>query len=537
MRPLSPALATLPRRPRVLLSTSPFEVFFGRSFPYVPSGLATLAASVDAAGYPVRFINPDSLAFPAFGASRDAIDPAQYEKNLFDPSFFAWQKLEAFLRTQAFDVFGISVMISQFAAAHELARLAKRVNPRAVIVMGGIGVTVKPELAFSEGATVDYVIRGEGEVSFVALLAALCGHGRLEGIPGLSRRSDGPSTDRTAPALLPDLDRLPFPAKHLYLPLSPTDRLPPAAYGRLFASRGCPYRCTYCDSNKLWTRKPRFHGPEYVVEQLRELRARFGVRLVVFDDDTFALDRHRTAELLERLRRARLDVVWRCETRANLVTSELLRAMKRAGCRSITLGIESGSPRTIARVKKGTTREEMLEAARLIKSEGLLLNAFFMFGFPWETEDDFRQTLEMVHRVDANGEVGSVHSYFIPYPGTELHEELRRAGELPTAPLHQLHHHNASLRLAKGIPPARYPELTAEIDRTLARLNLRTRSRLGLTHPRYFLLNLEQRGYLARRFLLGAARGPLAALARRTIGVATAATRAPFAQRDLKWRA
>jgi len=491
-------------KPKVIISTSPWHTFFGESLFYIPTGLSYLAGILDREGYPVTVINPDSLSTDGSVSLKTHFESGDLDKNMNDPDFPVWRELEHFLRNNPFDILGISVMISQFPSAHLLARLAKKVNPRAIVALGGIGATVKPELAFNDAGLVDYVVRGEGEFTFLELVRRIEAGESVDTLKGISYKENGAVRHNPDADLIGALDSIPHPAKHCYRPLRDGQPLPSIAYGRLFFSRGCPFQCTYCDSKKLWTSRVRYPSPEYVVAQIRQIKERYGTRLFVFDDDNFFLSPKVCNAVLDQLIQSRLNISWRCEMRANQVTDELLTKMKKAGCKSITIGIESGNPEILQKIKKGVTTEEMIRAAKLIKRHGIALNAFFMFGFPWETEAQMRDTLNMMYTIAPDGEVGAVHSFLIPYPGTVIYEELRSLGKLPDMPLHHLHHRNQAVQLTPHMEADRYRAFASEVEKSFSDYNLRARLKLLYRHPRYFLLNLQQRGMLNVSSLLGA---------------------------------
>jgi len=477
---------------KILLSTVPWDSLFGANSPYVPTGISFVAGVAERANYDVKVINPDSIMLSNYNPHEKYGNCDFYEKNLNDSEYVIWKELENFLKKNHFDVLGISVKITQFPAALKFANLAKKINPKIIIICGGIGVTVRPDLAFTKGSCVDYVVRGEGEITFLTLLTHIEEGKTVKDIPGISYRNGDNVIHNKDASLISDLDSLPHPAKHLYTPID-NSILPPIAYGRLFTSRGCPFACSYCDSKKLWTRKVRYNSPEYVVEEMEELKRRFGVKLFVFDDDTFALDKKQCDSLLDLMIERNLGVYWRCETRANLVNDKLLEKMKRAGCMSISIGVESGNDMILKKVKKGITKEQLLNACNLIKKHGMLVNAFFMFGFPWESESEIKDTIDFLYKIAPNGEVGAVHSYLVPYPGTEIYNDIEAEG---------LHHLNRSLKFTPHISCERFLQLTEEIDNIFSKYNLANRYRLIMKCPHYFLINIQQRKLLNVKDLL-----------------------------------
>jgi|GEM_PF-564873 radical SAM superfamily enzyme YgiQ (UPF0313 family) len=494
------------KKPKVILSTVPWYSLFGANLTCIPTGLAFVAGALEHLGYSARIINPDSLTFQGYSQAESYSNESAYEKNLSDPSYFIWKALEQFLRENPFDIFGVSVMITQFPTARVLSQIAKKINPNAVVIWGGIGVTVKPELAFdTHDSVVDYVVRGEGEQTIVNLIKCLEENRPVCNVNGISYVSSNEIIHNPDAEPIRHLDDIPHPAKHLYTSINGTAKAPPYSYSRLFTSRGCPFQCTYCDSNKLWSRKVRNQSAEYIVEEIELLKKHFGVKMIVFDDDTFALDSKACDHLLDLMIARRLNVSWRCETRANLVTEKLLTKMKRAGCKSITLGVESGNEETLKKIKKGVTKDQIRRAAKLIKQQGILLNGFFMFGFPWETEQEMKNTLDFIYELGPNGEVGAVISFLIPYPGTKLYNDIVEQGLMPDMPLHLMHHRNRTIKFTRDISQERFNELTAEIETSVNKYNRTIRSRLILKNPAYFLLNLQQRGYLNPELLISAA--------------------------------
>ena len=499
-------------KPRIIISTSPWHTFFGESLFYIPTGISYLAGVLDREGYPVTVINPDSLSPDGSISLKTHFANEDLDKNMNDINFPIWRKLEIFLRNNPFDILGISVMISQFPSAHLFARLGKKINPRAIVVFGGIGVTVKPELAFEGEGLVDYVVRGEGEFTFLELIRRIEAGKPVDTLKGISYKENGIVRNNPDVDLVGNIDSIPHPAKHCYHSIGDEQKLPSIAFGRLFFSRGCPFQCSYCDSKKLWTHRVRYPSPEYVVEQIRQIKERYGTRLFVFDDDNFFLNPKVCNAVLDQLIQSRLNIFWRCEMRANQVKADLLRKMKRAGCRSITIGIESGNPEILKRIKKGVTTEEMIHAAKLIKRHGIALNAFFMFGFPWETESQMLDTLNLMYKIAPDGEVGAAHSFLIPYPGTAIYEEIRSLGKLSDNPLHHLHHRNRTVQWTPHMEAERYRAFTVEVEKSVNDYNLRARAMLLFRHPRYFMLNLQQRGMFNVSSLLKLAKTAIAGL-------------------------
>jgi radical SAM superfamily enzyme YgiQ (UPF0313 family) len=182
------------------------------------------------------------------------------------------------------------------------------------------------------------------------------------------------------------------------------------------AKRGCPFDCTFCASAALSGRRVRFRSVSGVMAELDFLKSDFGVRGIFLYDDTFTVKRTWTLEFCERIAKRKLS--WLCGTRVDMVTPDLLRTMRKAGCEFIEYGIESGSQRMLSDVlRKGITTEQALEAARATKKAGIGVIANYMFGFPGETEHDMKATFSLVKKAPSDVVEASI---FMPMPGAEM---------------------------------------------------------------------------------------------------------------------
>jgi radical SAM superfamily enzyme YgiQ (UPF0313 family) len=413
-----------------------------------PLGIASLAAVLERDGHEVRLFDC-------------TIGRAQDE---------SWVLSE--LGRYGAEFVGFSATTPSFGAARRLARAVRKLLPEAPLVIGGAHATAAPEHALADGAF-DAAVLGEGETTVVELCRHLAQQGLagLDRIAGLALRVDG-SVRRTPPRPpVEDLDELPFPARHLLPPLSayhPT----PASYralpvGVLMTSRGCPFRCTFCD-RAVFGNRCRMHSPERVVEEVRQLVHRYGAREIRFFDDTFTLNRRRVLELCERLRLAGLRLPWTCLTAVRAVTPELLRAMRLAGCWQVLYGLESGDAAMLRRLGKGNTVELNEQAVRWAKEAGMSVRADFIVGTPGETRESLRRTVAFAKRLPLDY---AHFNKFIPFPGTALSDELAQQGysfdfDRPCS----IVDHTAVMVTPKGMTPT---EFTDFLDRANKEFYLR----------------------------------------------------------------
>jgi len=236
--------------------------------------------------------------------------------------------------------------------------------------------------------------------------------------------------------LISPLDELPFPARELldrerYAKVQHSRGIS-EEYGpqtEIFTSRGCPGRCIFCAVNVNYGSRVRFRSVENVLAEVEECRGRFGIRHFIIQDDTFNLRESRVADLMRGFRALGVPS-FSCDARVDTVSRDMLEEMARSGCRKISFGVESGSPRILALNGKGITRDQVVQAFEWARKVGIeLLEATFMIGsHPDETVEDVRLTQNLIREIRPDILFCSVA---VPYPGTELRTLLQEAGCYP----------------------------------------------------------------------------------------------------------
>lgn len=338
-------------------------------------GLAYLAGALEAQGHNVRVV--DEVA------GQDALTA-----------------LDGF----APDVAGISFMTMYAPRAYAIADALRRRG--VAVVLGGAHPSALPEEALEHG---DCVIRGEGEVTFPRLLDS----GRIQGV---------------VEAKLPDdLDALPMPRRDkldLEFYAASGDQLCGYSYRTLgvITSRGCPFHCTFCINSTAETNL-RYHSPERVLEEIRELVHRYRIESIAFYDELIATDPKRLMAICEgMLSQGLAHLRWECQMHPRMVRPDVLALMKRAGCLQVGLGFESGSQRVLNAINKNTIVESNYEAARKVREAGLKLRGCFVVGVPGETPEDIAATERFIQ--NAQIDFASIH-FLTPMPGTLLFEQMR----------------------------------------------------------------------------------------------------------------
>jgi anaerobic magnesium-protoporphyrin IX monomethyl ester cyclase len=349
--------------------------------PMIPLGLASLAAVALEAGYSVEVVDA-------------------WAEGLREPAQLA-ERLRALPVPK---VTGVSVLTTNLRGAKDAVTASRAAFPGTLLMIGGPHVSAMPGEVLEQFPAADLGVYGEGELTLKEVLAAFLVDGKApQGLAGTLWRDGGGKTIQAASRpVIQDLDTLPRPARHLFQ----LDRYRPhAPYGRRWryaneiTSRGCPFHCAYC-SKSVFGDSYRAFSPERVVDDLRELVTRYHVREIHFYDDDLTLNRKRTVDLLERLIAAKLDLIWSCTTRCDLVDAELLSLMKKAGCWMVSYGIESGNEALRATVQKGVSREQIGAAVRDTKRAGMRVTGYFIVGLPGETEETFLETMAFMQALD-----------------------------------------------------------------------------------------------------------------------------------------
>jgi anaerobic magnesium-protoporphyrin IX monomethyl ester cyclase len=322
-----------------------------------------------------------------------------------------------------YDVVGISTDTTRHRQALQLAGRAKASG--CTVVMGGPHPGYVDEEILST-RRVDFIVRGEGEVTFSALVAALeKKNGQFDSIQGISFRSNG-GLVRSAPRpFIENIDILPLPARHL---LNMDDYRRTKFGGRditpLLTSRGCPYQCAFCASSHFFGKKVRARSVASVLNELEEIYHRYHFNAVAFVDDTFNLFPKRVIEICHGIIEKKLDLWWWCLSRIDLLlrNEEMVKEMVGAGAKSVFIGVESSSPITLKELRKGISVEETVQTVEMLKRNGLEIHASYILGGLHDTVEMIHETIRFAKRLDTNV---AQFSILTPYPGTAVYEEVK----------------------------------------------------------------------------------------------------------------
>lgn len=335
------------------------------------------------------------------------------------PPQYTYDELRALLAERQFDVAALTAMTFTLIDVFLTCKIIRELHPHAKIVLGGPHVHLFPEETIRR-PEVDFLVQGEGEIAFKQFLDAL-EHPelwpRIKGLVYLDER--GRTVDNGIAPSTDDLDSLGFPARHLIDTTMYTSLLGKSdVITTMFTSRGCPYRCTFCDRPHSPVLSGfRWRTAKHVADEM-EACAAMGIREAFIYDDTFTVRRDRVLELCEEIRQRKIDFRWDVRAHVNTITPELLKAMAGAGCDRIHYGVESGNDRMLKEIKKNSTVAKIKEAFKQTREAGLETLAYFIVGQQTETLADIQDSIDLAKELDPN----YVHfTIFCPYPGTEIY--------------------------------------------------------------------------------------------------------------------
>jgi len=328
------------------------------------------------------------------------------------------------------DLIGITTVISLWKDVLAVAGAVKRYSPGIPIAVGGANPTRYPNESLAH-PEIDYVIVGTGQGPLMELCDALENerdvthidncfskkqpHRTLGPFPKLEKLDSYPSPDRTA--LPPTLYSLPF------CPENPTTSM--------MSGLGCPFKCAFCDCRLL---KPvHSRSAAAVLDEIAQV-CELDIRSAIFQDELFTLKPSRVMEICRGINERGLSLNWAVKSRVDCITHEIVEAMVGAGCFNIHFGIESGSPSTLHRMRKGITLDQVRNAVKLVKSSGITCTGNFMIGYPGEDEDDIRRSIDLAQELEMN-----VTQFFltVDIPGTELFDEALRNGRRKADPFRE----------------------------------------------------------------------------------------------------
>lgn len=380
-------------------------------------GLAYIAAVLEKAGHQVWYLD-----YPALGLTVKDTEKIlmTYQEN--------------------FDYIGLSATTPLINSALLIADTAKRLWPKVKIVFGGVHPSVMPDEVMAQPA-VDFVVIDEGEET----MRELADGKKPAEILGLCHKAGGRVIKNALRPLIKNLDQIPPPAYHL-LPMA---KYYPAvgSYRRLpvmimFATRGCPGRCTFC--YRTFRGVVRKRSARNILDEIKILQRDYGVKEVAFYDDTFTLFKDVVLEFCGMIIKEKIDLTWSCFTRVDHINEELLRIMKRAGCHLILFGVESADEQILKNINKRIFLTQVVQAVKAARKIGVETRASFMIGNQGETEETIKKTIAFAIKLDPDEVQFNIAT---AYPGTEFFNWAKAGGYIKNFNWHDYSMSNVVLEL------------------------------------------------------------------------------------------
>ncbi|MFA5124376.1 MAG: radical SAM protein [Patescibacteria group bacterium] len=380
----------------------------------------------------------------------------------------------------------------------EITRRIKVINPAIKIIVGGPHPTIAAEETMRGMPAIDFCVLGEGEVTFLELIRALISEQVDFGvIKGIAYRDNAEILITEPRPLIDNLDTIPFPARDLlpvekyYLP--PTRTTDSGQAINIISGRGCPYRCGFCMAESVWKRRYRTRSVSNVLAEIEECMKNYQATSFNFHDELFTANKDRVKEFCEEIIRRKLDISWVVMARVDSVNNEMLKLMRRAGCKRIGFGFESGSQRILDKMCKGATLEQARIAVDLCRKNDILVSGAFIIGYIDEDPWTVNQTIDFACSLDLDTAAFFVA---IPYPGTPMYEEAKARGYI-----RKDFDWSDFCSVSNHIPPMDLPDLSSD---TLLKLKRKAFIKFYL-RPKYIIYRLKKIKSLAdlKDILLG----------------------------------
>ena len=413
---------------KTLLTNPPQTFFPGSDIPAanLPLGLLYVAAVLDEAGCKTEILDAfmTDLPFRKIGDVTEVGMP--------------YERIKEEIQRRKPDIVGIAnPFTSQVEHAIKVADIVKEVDPSILTVVGGPHVTVVPAEFLEETRNVDIVVIGEGEYTMLDIVRFFEGTKKIDDIQGIAHRRDNKVVLNSPRPFTKNLDELPYPAYHLvdmeqYLdPKRIEYRSFQNRAVSMVTSRGCPFNCSFCSVHLHMGKTFRAHSVDYVVDHIEYLVNKYRVKTIYFEDDNLTFNIQRFEAICDTIIERDIKFQWETPNgvRADYLTLDLLKKMKKTGCQSVFVGVESGDQHVLDNIiGKSLRLKNVIKFAEMCKKIGLRTGAFYIIGFPGETKETMMNTVDFALMLKRKYDVGMHLLFATPSYGTRLYEECKQNG-------------------------------------------------------------------------------------------------------------
>ncbi len=323
------------------------------------------------------------------------------------------------------DVVATTAFTAEIVDALEVLKLAKKINPKVITVIGNVHPTFcYEEILRAPDNPVDYIVRGEGEETMVDLMNALAAQDELSAVKGIAYRQKGMIVVTPQREYIKDLDSLPMAWDLVDWSIYTYKPMEGSILAIVSSSRGCSQKCSFCSQQLFWERTWRGRSPENFVAELEYLRDTYGVNVVMLADETPTLDRKRWEAILDLLIERRVGTKILMETRVDdiLRDEDIMEKYKEAKIDHIYVGVESTSQATLDIFNKNIKVEESRRALQLINEYDIVSETSFVLGMPGDTVESIRSTVELAKFYNPD------LAFFLaiaPWPYSEIYADLK----------------------------------------------------------------------------------------------------------------
>ncbi len=374
-------------------------------------------------GMDVLFINPRTeLALKSKIFHREPPNgllllSAVLENTGFDVAFLDWAYNTADLKSYLAEepkIVGITSLTNTHNLAMKILKKVKESQPDVITLYGGPHATFKYAEILRKNKDVNYVLCGEADLTILEFVRAIFSSNMQNffQIPNLAFRINGKIhyNESYIPA---NLDNLPLPARHL-IDLQNYD------VGTIIVNRGCPFNCAFCVRQRIF-QQVRFRKIINVVHEMQVL-SRLGFQFVNLYDNLNISEQY-ALKLCQEIEKSKISLNWGCELRADKISAELANALKKANCKVIAVGVESGDPKVLQIINKNQDIKMVKKGINAAKKAGLAIQAYFIVGLPGETHESFIQTCKLLDELALEPGIDRVNFFAAtPYPGTSFYE-------------------------------------------------------------------------------------------------------------------
>ena len=333
--------------------------------------------------------------------------------------------IEKNIRNKQPEIVGITAMTFTLIDVIKTAKIVKKISTDILVVLGGPHVYIYPNETINI-PEIDFLVLGEGEETFIDLIDNIKNSERLKNIPGLVFKENDKTINTGFRNFITNLDRIPFPARHL----TPYKKYSSLLAKRspittMFTSRGCPYKCLFCNRPHLGT-KFRARSAENVVNEMQEC-VNLGINEFLLYDDTFNINRQRVFDICDEILRRKLNIGWDIRARIDRMDQKMIEKLKEAHCERIHYGVEAGTDKILKVLRKGITLEQVERIFKITKKVGISTLAYFMIGSPTETKYDIFETIKLAKKLNPD----FVHiTIATPFPATDMYKKGLEEGNI-----------------------------------------------------------------------------------------------------------